>query len=498
MGSLIFPLQRDFSVDSTTEWSDSLPLVVNCVNGILCLVTSILFGFINLTFNFFCSFIFKSFKLIYIMFQVLETLFAFSKSLIQFNYTLVSRGLVVLGEIASQSSACLQIGCVVLFKFLFNFFNFIVNISYLCLELTVYLVTVSKDLVLLSLDRVICSCSAGYSSFVAWVGYFLTLFAQYAWSFVTIFIHVVKTSFSIFGQILAISFNQTTSFAEQFIHGLLIPSLHATGSIMVASFQSMGHFLNSAGQKFIGLISESTSQIFIICEQLGEWIAMPFTLSNLKVILQSVFMLLKNIISLLIFAVSFVFGLTKNCLVTMLEQLAVTFQYLSVFFKGFGSASFWIMLILLACFAIPLLAKNGYLLHRLSALVQGVYRTLSSIFQRQNIGQNEQRRLGHEANGPAEERLLRHEVEVTERMDEQPPAGGTNAQPVTAGQAGEENELTICIICQDVQRSTVLLPCRHLCLCKDCAKTLHSHIDRAKRRCPLCRKCITDIMDVYI
>jgi len=34
--------------------------------------------------------------------------------------------------------------------------------------------------------------------------------------------------------------------------------------------------------------------------------------------------------------------------------------------------------------------------------------------------------------------------------------------------------------------NTVVLPCKHICLCVDCAKNLR---DKNNQKCPMCRKC---------
>ena len=45
-----------------------------------------------------------------------------------------------------------------------------------------------------------------------------------------------------------------------------------------------------------------------------------------------------------------------------------------------------------------------------------------------------------------------------------------------------QKEQRLCVVCCAVERTIVLLPCRHLCLCSDCAE--HDSL----KDCPLCRK----------
>jgi len=53
-----------------------------------------------------------------------------------------------------------------------------------------------------------------------------------------------------------------------------------------------------------------------------------------------------------------------------------------------------------------------------------------------------------------------------------------------------------CCVCMTAKRSTLLLPCRHLCMCNSCATHV---VERASARCPLCRVFIqARVMDCYL
>ena len=54
-----------------------------------------------------------------------------------------------------------------------------------------------------------------------------------------------------------------------------------------------------------------------------------------------------------------------------------------------------------------------------------------------------------------------------------------------------QNEQRLCVICCNEERTIVLLPCRHLCLCAPCSQH-GSLID-----CPLCRKHIQHKFSVF-
>lgn len=57
-----------------------------------------------------------------------------------------------------------------------------------------------------------------------------------------------------------------------------------------------------------------------------------------------------------------------------------------------------------------------------------------------------------------------------------------------------DNEIpSCCVICQDQLKSIVLMPCRHLCLCKAC----YTQLKRYRHLCPVCRQPFVQTIQVY-
>lgn len=48
---------------------------------------------------------------------------------------------------------------------------------------------------------------------------------------------------------------------------------------------------------------------------------------------------------------------------------------------------------------------------------------------------------------------------------------------------GNTNPAEECVICLSAPRNSVVIPCRHLCLCNECAETLRYQ----SNKCPICR-----------
>lgn len=51
-----------------------------------------------------------------------------------------------------------------------------------------------------------------------------------------------------------------------------------------------------------------------------------------------------------------------------------------------------------------------------------------------------------------------------------------------------------CVICMSEPRNTAVLPCRHLCMCSDCAKSFRVQ----SNKCPICRQPVETLMEINV
>jgi serine/threonine protein kinase len=65
------------------------------------------------------------------------------------------------------------------------------------------------------------------------------------------------------------------------------------------------------------------------------------------------------------------------------------------------------------------------------------------------------------------------------------------SETAAATAAAAHTEAYLCVVCEDAQKSVLLLPCKHICMCEGCAEGV--------RDCPICRTNIGErITGVYI
>ena len=52
----------------------------------------------------------------------------------------------------------------------------------------------------------------------------------------------------------------------------------------------------------------------------------------------------------------------------------------------------------------------------------------------------------------------------------------------------------LCVVCQDKRKNTLFLPCKHLCVCAECAESVKS----TGKQCPVCRTVISDSIQTHL
>ena len=66
--------------------------------------------------------------------------------------------------------------------------------------------------------------------------------------------------------------------------------------------------------------------------------------------------------------------------------------------------------------------------------------------------------------------------------------------------AGAASSSSLCCICLDAPKSILVLPCKHFCVCANCARGgegAGAGAGRSLRQCPVCRAAVQDFMHVY-
>ena len=65
--------------------------------------------------------------------------------------------------------------------------------------------------------------------------------------------------------------------------------------------------------------------------------------------------------------------------------------------------------------------------------------------------------------------------------------------------SSKQDSSGMCIVCMEDEKSVLLMPCKHLCMCKRCTDKLIAQSGHKKAMCPVCRNLIMDtIEDIFV
>ena len=73
-------------------------------------------------------------------------------------------------------------------------------------------------------------------------------------------------------------------------------------------------------------------------------------------------------------------------------------------------------------------------------------------------------------------------------------AGAGGAEAAASQDDDGEEKSRECVICMTEPRDTTVLPCRHMCMCSECAKVLRLQ----SNKCPICRTSIESLLQIKI
>eukprot|EP00112_Aurelia_sp_Birch-Aquarium-sp1_P018218 Seg432.1 transcript_id=Seg432.1/GoldUCD/mRNA.D3Y31 product="E3 ubiquitin-protein ligase RNF26" protein_id=Seg432.1/GoldUCD/D3Y31 len=507
--------------------------VINLPFSIATILLLSLLWFGNLVFSGLCNVVFKCFKVIDLVFRIIGSCISFLGGLLQFNYHLVTQGFTLLGEIAST----LLFGCTSLAGLVVSFAHYVINLPFSIATISLHysgllrencqnILSISYDkLCKLSFD-VVTSCGDG-----------ITIFAQRVARYVTISVDglnavLKECSFAIRKPL------EIASKTSEFVVGLLKVLSHSIWSFIygltsmaVSAIMLLFQHITMGLYSIWLSVIDMFEAVNIIFERLGTLIAMPFSLANIKYLLGSIFALFQNIVHILLETLYFFCGLLQHSLNFIRESVFEAASCFIYSLKQLTEPSVWIILLVSTCLLVMCLVREGHIIRPLEALVVRLFQTARSYFNREEappdaqaaqngdmLNQIRQNNLQNENNqqrndlrqnrnlngqnnlqrGNNEERengvQRRRNQLLREDEGEQDANIKVAAPPPNLPQ---DDERHLCIVCQDNDRTTVLLPCKHLCLCHDCAVTLKRSAHRL-RKCPLCRHQIENTLKVYL
>eukprot|EP00794_Sanderia_malayensis_P015910 gene15910-17510_t len=290
-------------------------------------------------------------------------------------------------------------------------------------------------------------------------------------------IHTANT----LGEVIIAAFETTVTKVTGIIDCIFAP-LHAVYLLLLQVFSIIVEIPNIVTSLMASLF-ELLKMAVNAANRLGgsfvDFIIMPFSLKNIAAIFQSLYLLLYASFSLLLSPVYIIFDATHQ-VIQWICTAAITIgrNFFSVLIQG----HLWLAVVIILMTVI--MYRQGFSgLKKLPELFRQLFSR--GYVRRPNV-------IEHEFVIEEEPDVFVREERpiVPVEHDEEEPDANVRKDIVT-------DEQHICIACQENPRDILILPCRHLCLCHNCAEMLPGH-QFGRRACPLCRKPIDNTMKVFM
>ena len=478
-------------LDASNGSSDVFLFVVNCIIGTLSSFSCFVFTVLNFGFYGFCSLIFRCFKAVHLMFQIFDTSLEFLKSLLQLNYSLVTRGLDSGVQIVTTSYSCLQ-------SFIAAIFKFILDIPFACLSFLRQNCLLLAELLFGISEAVWRKGLESYESLMQFffkaleaVGFILC--QLYSRLFIAAKSGINSLSYlqGLFSTKLleySAALYDTFSCAAEF----LWQNITIIYSKMLSLPEFLYHSIYSTVATVWYFITETTQQIGAVFESLAEFIILPFSLKNIERFVTSVFDLSKSIVQIPFSTASFVANGAFEIAKDIKDEVSNFIQFIARFYEYISAITVWLVIVIAIFMTLMSVFLFVSYLLRETCLLRALLNSGRNI-QRYLYHVEEENRIEPNTERPRDQRATVHQV----AHQSQAPMEELNPEPTVQSTSFIEDEKTLCIICQDAEKTIVLLPCKHLCVCNDCGERLFQSVGR-KRDCPLCRKRIEHIMKVYV
>lgn len=245
----------------------------------------------------------------------------------------------------------------------------------------------------------------------------------------------------------------TVSAWDQFINFLKF-LLHGLQSLLIA----IGQFLLGVGRTFVSLITfifQSGAQGFYTIFSTAGWLITQ-ALSGMYRVLNEI-------------------GRSFLSCLKRLQNLTTAIAYCIP--GGRWTLLSFVSSAFLLAYAWSVLRVNLFAIafEQLENYIQGVLAFFATL-QTPSISRFKQMFTAHR--GPSNEPLEEKESNLREELE-------------------RERDKNLCVVCQTENKNIVVMPCRHMCMCKNCCTQLFRIQRHHRRTCPLCRHTITSTMEIY-